>query len=166
MTDMTPCSGCGALFPSIEGPTHRYLESSPGCWAAYGEVLAREYSDPKYMAVHRLTVDTYSVQHPGRPSPQTTQSVAVHLIGLYATLQLQLRPRMVTAAIRRAADHQRFHWLPPPLHLGEFTVADVLPAQSPEQHANVVLRWAASAWAAWSHYHSQVKAWALAGGLK
>lgn len=36
------CVGCGGLFPEMDGPTHRYMESSPGCWAAYGEVLARE----------------------------------------------------------------------------------------------------------------------------
>jgi hypothetical protein len=162
----TPCPGCGALFPAQDGPTHRYLESSPGCWAAYGAVLAREYSDPKYRAAHRLTVDAYSVQHPGRPSPQTIQSVAGHLIGLYASLQLQLPPRVVTAAIGRAADLQRFHWLPPPQRLGELTVADVLPIQSAEEHASVVLRWAESAWAAWSQYHSLVRDWAFAGGLK
>ena len=31
----------------------------------YGEVLAREYSDPSYVSLHRLTADTYAVQHPG-----------------------------------------------------------------------------------------------------
>src|SRR5258708_15611979 len=111
---MVPCPGCGALFPLHDGPVHRYLESSPGCWAAYGDVLAREYSDPRYMAAHRLTVDAYAIQHPGQPSPQTIQSVAVHLIGLYASLRLQLPSRIVTAAIGRAADNGQFQWLPPP----------------------------------------------------
>ena len=76
------CPGCGALFEERAGPTHRYMESSPACWAAYGEVLAREYSDQAFYAVHRMSVDTYAVQHPGQPSPQTIQSVAVHLIRL------------------------------------------------------------------------------------
>lgn len=58
---MIKCMGCGGVFAEIQGPTHRYLESSPGCWAAYGEVLAREYSDPAYFQVHRLTVDAYAV---------------------------------------------------------------------------------------------------------
>ena len=40
---LEPCSGCGARFPRTEGPVHPYMESSPGCWAAYGELLAREY---------------------------------------------------------------------------------------------------------------------------
>lgn len=42
------CIGCGAMFADQEGPTHRYMESSPGCWAVYGEVVAREYSDLSY----------------------------------------------------------------------------------------------------------------------
>ena len=73
------------------------MESSPSCWAAYGEVLAREYNDPAFMAAHRLTVDAYAVQHPGRPSPQSIQSVALHLISLCLVLEQELYHR---AAIR------------------------------------------------------------------
>ena len=66
MTSLVLCPGCGALFPDIKGATHRYIESSPGCWAADGEVLAREYADPAVFGrVHRLTVDTCAVQQPG-----------------------------------------------------------------------------------------------------
>src|SRR5262245_21594553 len=28
----TRCVGCGGLVPKMEGPTHRYMEASPGCW--------------------------------------------------------------------------------------------------------------------------------------
>lgn len=52
------CIGCQAEFAHIDGPTHEYMLSSPGCWAAYGEVLAREYSDNRLARLHRLTVDT------------------------------------------------------------------------------------------------------------
>lgn len=31
-----PCPGCGARFPDRNGPTHRYLEASPGCWGTSG----------------------------------------------------------------------------------------------------------------------------------
>ena len=66
------CFSCGAQVPDVEGPTHRYMLSSPGCWAVFGEVLAREYSNALYMKNHRLTVDAYAVQHPGKPSRQAT----------------------------------------------------------------------------------------------
>lgn len=44
------CFSCGGLFPDIDGPTHRYMTSSAGCWSVYGEVLAREYSNPADVA--------------------------------------------------------------------------------------------------------------------
>jgi hypothetical protein len=42
---LVPCLGCGGLFPDGDGPTHRHMESSRGCWAAFGELSAREYGD-------------------------------------------------------------------------------------------------------------------------
>ncbi len=71
--------GCGARVPDIAGPVHRYMESLPGCWAAYGEIIAREYGDIAFATAHSLTVDSYAIQHPGQPSPQSVQSVGLHL---------------------------------------------------------------------------------------
>ena len=75
------------MVPAVEAPTHRYMESSPGCWAVYGEVLAREYSDPAFTGVHRHTVDAYAVQHPGKPSQQSIRSVGIHLVRLCLILE-------------------------------------------------------------------------------
>lgn len=132
------CPGCGVELAAITGPVHRYIESSPSCWAAYGRVLAREYGDREYMAAHRLTVDAYAVQHPGRPSPQSIQSVAVHLISLHAVLEQQLPHQQATQLIRRCVERLRFHWLEPPPHLGDLTVSSVLAAQTPEEHVQAV----------------------------
>lgn len=66
-TETVSCIGCGAAVPSTDGPTHAYIGASPGCWACYGQVLTKEYSDYRFAPVHRLTVDTYAVQHPGKP---------------------------------------------------------------------------------------------------
>lgn len=41
------CPGCGLMTAVQDGPTHPYVVSSPGCWAIYGEVLAREYQNPE-----------------------------------------------------------------------------------------------------------------------
>ena len=81
------CFSCGGLFPGIEGPVHRYMKSSPGCWSAYGQILAREYSNALYFEVHRLTVDAYAVQHPGSTDRQSIQSVGLHLIRLCLFLE-------------------------------------------------------------------------------
>lgn len=157
-----PCPGCGGSFPAVDGPIHRYMTSSPGCWAAYGGVLAREYGDQRYWPVHRLTVDAYAVQHPGQPSPQTVQSVAVHLIGLCLVFERRfpLTAPAVVASLKRVADTRTYPWLEPPSSLGELTVADVVTARSPEEHDERVRAWAESAWRAWADHHPRVRSWA------
>jgi hypothetical protein len=156
------CVGCGALFPERDGPTHRYLESSPGCWAAWGEVLAREYSDPAYARRHRLTVDAYAAQHPGHESPQTIQSVALHLIRLCLVLERGVDVRRATAAMQAGAARKgHYRWLAPPEALGDVTVAEVLRARTAEEHVAAVERWARAVWQAWSAHHDTVRGWAV-----
>src|SRR5215470_5556610 len=76
------CIGCGALVPDVDGPAHRYVGASPGCWALFNAVSVRHYENPALGAVHQFLVDAYMAQHPGTPSPQSIQSVTVHLISL------------------------------------------------------------------------------------
>lgn len=160
MAALLPCPGCGGLFPDVDGPTHRYLEATPGCWAAYGVVLAREYSDARYMAVHRLTVDAYAVQHPGQPARQTIRSVGLHLLSLCAVLERGLPPHEATALLQRAASGDlSFRWLDPPADRGRLTVADVQPAEDPVAHRERVQAWAEAAWAAWHAHHVTVAGW-------
>ena len=155
---LAKCIGCGGLFPDIEGPTHRYMESSAGCWAAYGEVLAREYSNAAYAVTHRLSVDTYAVQHPGHPSPQSIQSVARHLIRLCLLLEHKLEEHRANDAML-AATKSKFVWLTPPSRRGEITVAEVHRAANADEHIALVREWAQSAWAAWKPHHAQIQAW-------
>ncbi len=137
--EMTRCEGCGGLFPQIPGPVHRYMDSSPGCWAVYGEVLAREYSDAAYFGAHRLTVDAYAAQHPGQPSPQSIQSVAIHLLSLCLVFERGLPADRATAAMQEAAKtKERFRWLEPPPVRGQVTAADVHGATSAREHAEIV----------------------------
>ncbi len=156
----TKCIGCGGVFPDTEGPTHRYLESSPGCWAAYCEVLALEYSNPAYAADHCFTVDAYAVQHPGRPSPQTIQSEALHLIRLCLTLQEGCTCSRAIAGMKAAARNKaKFYWLEPPPSRGGVTVLGVRGAASADEHGKLVRRWAEASWAAWSEHHGVIRQW-------
>ena len=155
-----PCISCGASIPDTEGPVHPYLASSPGCWAIYGEVLAREFSDYRYGRKHRLTADAYAVQHPGQPSPQTIQSVAVHLAGLYLVLERGLPIEKTSLLMQRLTTYKpNFPWLESPEDLGPTTVYDVWRADNPETHLRLVQDWAASAWSAWETHHRQIKDW-------
>lgn len=156
-----PCFSCGALVPNMDGPTHRYMLSSPGCWAFYGTLLARDYGEYNYPAVHRLSVDAYAVQHPGQPNKQTIQSVATHLIRLYYSLERGLSSAQVTKAIGRAAQFSDgFVWLDPPASMGRITVVDAANADGLEEYQRVSREWAQSAWEAWSAHHDQIRAWA------
>lgn len=156
---LKPCFACGAMAPDVEGPTHRYMASSPGCWAIYGEVLAREYSNALYAKNHRLTVDAYAVQHPGQPSRQAIRSVCLHLSALCAVHEHWMPPHEATALLQRLADRNDYVWLEPPASLGDLTVADVHAAATPQEHLRRVEEWASSAWSAWSPHHETVRTW-------
>ena len=160
--DRIPCHGCGAPVPDADGPTHRYLGASPGCWAVYGEVLAREYEDyALYAPVHRLTVDAYAAQHPGTPSPQSRQSVGVHLIRLHLQLERDLpHEKANDAMLRISARSERFPWLDPPPSPGKVTILDVHQTTNPPEHIESVRRWARSIWESWSPHHATVRRWA------
>ncbi|MEM9057108.1 MAG: DUF5946 family protein [Pseudomonadota bacterium] len=154
------CPACGADTPvSQTGATHRYLLSSPGCWAAYGEVLAREYGEPGYWSVHALTVDAYAAQHPGVEAPQTVASINIHLASLLAHFERGV-PKSELAALKwRLAQHKReFRWLPPPDDVGALTVADIVAVDSAERHVEAAVAWSRCAFDAWSAHHDAVRA--------
>ena len=134
--------------------------SSPGCWAAYGEVLAREYGSPEHFQVHRLTVDAYAVQHPGIDTPVSRQSVGLHLLGLHACLELELTGASALQLIRRAVKQIEFPWLASGRDRAQGTVADVQGAAADaSSHSAAVKRWAGAAWAQYASHHNQVRVW-------
>lgn len=160
--ELKPCVGCGALMPDVDGPTHKYIGASPGCWAIYGEVLAKEYSDVLYYSAHQLTADTYAVQHPGAPSRQSIQSVAVHLVSLFGVLEGGFNYEQAVAIKQKLTkEREKFFWLEPPASLGEITILDVAKAKDAVEHKTVVREWATAVWRAWSPHHATVREWAM-----
>ena len=157
------CIGCQAQVPDSDGPTHAYVGASPGCWAIFGEVRAREYSLPGYAAVgHRLTTDAYMVQHPSVEGRQSTQSVWVHLVGLYLVLEGGLSQEAATAATTKLlARDPVLQVAQPPADPGALTIVDVVAAQDAAAHVATVQRWADVVWQSWAVAHQQVRA--LAG---
>ena len=157
---VVPCMWCQGRFDDADGPTHEYMESTPGCWAAYGRVLARQYEHQSLRPIHRLAVDAYAVQHPGKPSRQSIQSVGVHLVRLCLFLEHGLTPERANDAMLAAAKHKAsYRWLEPPASLGPLTVADVEATRSLDEHSSLVKRWATQMWQVWSHHHPAVRAW-------
>jgi hypothetical protein len=160
MSGGAPCPGCGVDLPDYDGPTHPYIGANAACWALYGELLAHEYAELGYPECHRLTVDAYAAQHPGRREPRSIQSVGTHLTGLYLVLERGLDGRTATAQKNRVlATQPRFMWLNPPSTAGAITVQDVLEMRRATPHCDAVEAWARSVWQAWELHHETVREW-------
>ena len=164
------CCGCAALVEDITGKPHKYIGASQGCWNLYTEVLAKEYGEYNYLKhTHRLTVDTYAIQHPGRmgeqfakrttspgqPGRQSIQSVNVHLISLYFVLVKKMNGSNATKLIGEILQRSpAFDWLEPPVPNGTVTVVDVLKAANLAEHELIVTKWAEDVFACWFSKHS------------
>lgn len=153
-TDFEPCGGCGALFLRREGPTHHYIGASAGCWALYTQTLAGN-AIPAEVATSRvpppttqpvtvtldvrpelrvLLVDAYAAQHHGTPSPQATQSVAVHLLALYGVCRRRMSVEQALWIRRRAVRRRGvFRWLEPPPSGVAFTLRHLFPGGGVER---------------------------------
>ena len=154
---MNACPQCGVDLPDYDGPTHPYFGASPACWAAYGVILEREYSNPEFFKNHRMTVDAYALQHPGDKSPQAIQSVNIHLISSTLIFEHQAADRALNAMRKISTaskkDSHLFKWLEPPKNLGAITVTDVLPHTQVDDHLRTIEDWAKTTWQAWSIHH-------------
>ncbi len=169
--NVSQCCGCGTALTETDGPTHPYIQSSPACWAIYGELTVRamtpEPKDPVGVAGGHH-VDCYAVQHPGggQHDRRQRQSVAVHLISLCLLIE-QDRPAWLASSARgrivgrllTALGLTQWPYLAPPVHRGAVTAAEVYRATGPEELDELVLQWTASAWSAWSAHHDTVRAW-------
>lgn len=153
------CPGCGGVFPSLVGPTHRYMTSSASCWDRYGKILAREYSEPTLFTTHRLSVDTYAVQHPGDGSRQAIQSVGLHLARLMVQLENQFLPHEANEVMLRMGVHKTALPLLVPPESYEMTVADLPVDGNTEGHIIAVRVWAQCTWKAWTTHHNFISQW-------
>lgn len=163
--DLEPCTGCGGLFPLLgDGPPHRYMESSGACWAAFGALSdpARPLESAPFNA---LIVDAYAAQHPGKPSHQNINSVAIHLMVLYSVLERGYLPdralwlRMRPGRPGKIPRHDRFYWLTPPSFTSRLTLTNVVAGHPPRERSQLIQAWTEDVWRAWAAPHgAQVEA--------
>ncbi len=154
------CAGCGVVLPEFDGPTHPYIGANAGCWALYGELLTHEYGELGYPECHRLTVDAYAAQHPGKREPRSIKSVGTHLSGLYLVLERGLDGPAATALKNQVlATEPGFKWLNPPATDGALTVQDVLEMRREMPHCDAIEAWGRSVWETWELNHATVRDW-------
>ena len=154
------CPGCHAFFAPSNMGTDRYRGACSGCWAVCNQILAKEYQNyPDHQKAHRLTVDTYGVQHPGSPQERNAvQSVNIHLIGLHLSIAENKPASYVVRCMDEILTKKRdFDWLTPPSNPHWLTVQDVIKAQTAEEHLKTVRAWAESVYEAWRDHHATIK---------
>jgi hypothetical protein len=125
--------------------------------------MAREYSNPALMAVHRLSVDAWAVQHPGDGSRRAIQSVGLHLARLMVQIERGLEGEAANAAMLGFATRKANLPELPTRGCYTLTIADVVGAEAPDAHAAAVRRWANAVWADWSDHHDFIRGWAQQG---
>jgi len=175
---LSPCPGCGALYPPYDGPTHRYIGASAACWAIfYCSVVAGDpdFADlvsrsriPDIVAAvpgssHASSFDSvfgdaYGVQHHGEDSPQAIQSVAGHLLNIHGIISGQTTQHGWALA-RALRIRGVFHKLTPPPLGSALTIRHLFPGGgvvNPVTRTQYVL----SVYEAWMSLHcSTVEHW-------
>lgn len=155
------CPGCRADLPKLDGPTHRYIGASPACWAIFANLFNAGEPPLAASPLNGLIGDAYAAQHPGTPSAQAVQSVAVHLLTLYGVFVRGVAPDKTLWIRQRALREKknpkrdRFWWLPPPDFAGSLTVADIVQAPTPPARAEKARDYVEQVWSLWSQPHLQ-----------
>lgn len=116
--------------------------------------------------MNALIGDAYAVQHPGTPSDQAVQSVAVHLLVLYGVFQGGVEPadalwiRRRALRVKKAPKRGRFVWLDPPAFEGSLAVSHIAQAPDPVSCAGAARVYVEQTWALWYAKHDRtISAW-------
>lgn len=156
----TNCEDCGAAVP----------DGRDSCQRLFDEVLSREFGDYRYAKLHRLTVDTYSLQHPEKYM-RSGKSFVAHLTGMCAAVE-DGDAMAVNQAVQQWLNGPRAierPQEPPPRQRGHLTIVHLHTAADADEHVSRVREWARSAWTAWSAHHQLARQWigeATSGHIK
>jgi len=131
-----------------------------GCRALFDALASKEFSDPNYFRMHRLSVDAYCLQHPEQYMV-SSKSAAAHLAAMCWSMERGLSlhmPKPLKLWVDGPREYIRV--LPPPFReRGNITISDAFKATSPEDYEVIVWDWAKSAWNAWSNYWDLARSW-------
>lgn len=135
------------------------LASETECRRQFEEILAKEFSDYRYARVHRLTVDTYSLQHPD-PYMISAKSFAAHLTGMCCAMEHESDRDLLRALQQWLNGKREALAKPEPVEKpGELTIAHVLDAADVGEHERLVREWAEDVWEAYAVHHQLARDW-------
>ena len=143
------CEACGAALLGFSD-----------CRAMFDELLAREFGDYRYARLHRLTVDTYALQHPEQYM-RSAKSFVAHLTGICAAMETD-RAAEINRSVQQWLNGAKSLERPldvPPGKRGTITVVYAHAATEPQEYLKRVQEWAGSAWTAWASHHEIARRW-------
>jgi hypothetical protein len=148
------CAGCGW---TVHGGT-------AGCRARFEALLARDFADSRFFAVHRTFVDCYSLQHPDDYCV-SAKSLAAHLVGLAQIIDGAAGAATGSPELRRWLDGNRALEKPPlPTDRGAITLGDIEGIEDPAEWREAVRGWVQSIWSAYGDLHGVARNWATEAG--
>ncbi|HXH98455.1 MAG TPA: DUF5946 family protein [Gaiellaceae bacterium] len=155
---MILCPGCSASVPALDGPTHAYVPSAPGCWKTFGEVQADELTRFGYPDAHRLVVDAYMAQHPGDGHDRRDrQSVYFHLASICALTERSLPSSFASRLLGQLTkDRPAFPLLTRSSGPGELNVLHMVGAADLDEYTSRAREWAAAVWDSWREQHDVI----------
>jgi hypothetical protein len=137
------------------------MVASPGCWAGFGAMQARELAEWGYPPAHGLAVDAYAASHGGDGTERRDrQSVLIHLVALCAVLERDVAADARIALLQRLTTPKRdFPRLERPPHVPALTFQHAAAARDLDDYARRVHEWAAAVWEFWAPAHPTVRAY-------
>ena len=165
-TILEQCPDCRVWLPAVPGAAHRYIGASPSCWALFSTLVNAGEPPLAPHPFNALLLDAYMTQHPGQPSPQAMQSVAVHLLALYGVLEAGVAPEQVLWIRQRAVRgdaperHARFAWLTPPDFTDSSTIANIVAGVTPQACTGQAIDYIQAVWHLWARtYRATIAGW-------
>lgn len=152
MSGEQTCKACG-YEAAFDGPTHAYMSFSPACWARYGEILAREFSDAGYFKKHRLLVDACCGQHSVGTDRRVRQSLHIHMAGLMLYFEDNAAESVIVNFLRKAARIKEFAPLEMPKENNKVTVSEIFTAEDAVEHCAAVEKYARKVFEVWAVHH-------------
>ena len=158
MNDISLCVACGYnAAPLVGGAAHVYMGPSPECWALYGEILVRKYSDVDYARAHRLMTDACCAQHSVGDDRRARQSLHIHLAALMLHFEDGRSQPDIVRFLRSAAVSEDFPLLAVPAQNGRLSIERVHAARNADEHWAAVQAYGAAVLAAWRVHHGVVR---------
>jgi len=152
--NVVECPGCGLMLPSKNSAQHSRYHASGECHELFNQFMActRTLYDKDF--IHQIAVDTYGAQHAGGATKSITS--AFGLIGLCLALEHNYTGREVQK-VHMKIPKQNWEKLELSGISGNFTVSEVLKAESGQELKILIYKWASSVWQSWSHHHKKIR---------